>query len=165
MSTKKKRSQKQEKSVANDFNAVVTVASGALWGMKADCRSDKCLIECKTTEKKYYPVTSKVWEKIEEEAVRDHMRIPLLIVDVEDSDRLVVFSPKYFEGIVPSPFECLSNGDNKKSYRVSLKELEDIENDYGEYVYGKLFIICGKKRNMLCYMRVKDFAESFKEEL
>ena len=32
MRTVKKRSQKQEKSVAKDFNAKVTVASDALWG-------------------------------------------------------------------------------------------------------------------------------------
>ena len=66
MKTVKRRSQKQEKSVAKDFNANVTVASGAFWGMKADVRNDKFLIECKTTEKDYYSLTAKVWEKIEQ---------------------------------------------------------------------------------------------------
>ena len=65
MKTVKRRSQLQEKSVAKDFNAKVTVASGALWGMKADVRNEKFLIECKTTEKDYYSLTAKVWEKIE----------------------------------------------------------------------------------------------------
>ena len=165
MKTVKRRSQKQEKSVAKDFNAKVTVASGALWGMKADVRNDKFLIECKTTEKDYYPLTSKVWEKIEEEAIKDRGRTPLMIIDLEDKDRLVVFNPKHFEAQVPHPFECSYNGDEKKSFRVSLKDLEETEKDFGEYIYGKLFIICGKKRSMLMCMRHKDFEEVFKEEL
>ena len=165
MKTVKRRSQKQEKSVAKDFNAKVTVASGALWGMKADVRNDKFLIECKTTEKDYYPLTSKVWEKIEEEAIKDRGRTPLMIIDLEDRDRLVVFNPKYFETQVPEPYDCTSNGDNQKSFRVSLRELEEAEKDFGEYVYGRLFIICGKKRNMLFCMRHEDFVDTFKEEL
>ena len=165
MKTVKRRSQKQEKSVAKDFNARVTVASGALWGMKADVRNDKFLIECKTTEKDYYSLTAKVWEKIEEEAIRDRWRIPLMIIDLEDKDRLVVFNTKYFETQVPEPFDSTYNGDSQKSFRVSLKELEEAEKDFGEYIYGRLFIICGKNRNMLFYMRHKDFVETFKEEL
>ena len=165
MKTVKRRSQKQEKSVAKDFNAKVTVASGALWGMKADVRNDKFLIECKTTEKDYYSLTATVWEKISEEATRDHMRIPLMVIDVEDRDRLVVFNPKDFQTSVPEPYDCTYNGDNQKSFRVSLWELEEAERDIESYVYGRLFIICGKKRNMLFYMRMKDFEETFKEEL
>lgn len=164
MKTVKRRSQKQEKSVAKDFNARVTVASGALWGMKADVRNDKFLIECKTTEKDYYSLTSKVWEKIEEEATKDRWRTPLMVIDLEDKDRLVVFNPKYFDTKVPEPFECTSNGDSQKSFRVSLKELEEAEKEFGEYVYGRLFLICGKKRNMLFYMRMKDFEEFLEEE-
>lgn len=164
MRTVKKRSQKQEKSVANDFNAVVTVASGALWGMKADCRSEKCLIECKTTEKKYYPVTSKVWEKIEEEAVRDHMRIPLLVVDLEDSIRYVVFNPDFFTTEVPRP-RIEEPAPYKKSYRLTSNKFDKFFDDWLEDFKACFFTICGKKRNMLCYMRIKDFAEAFKEEL
>lgn len=168
MKTVKKRSQKQEKSVAKDFNAKVTVASGALWGMKADVRNDKFLIECKTTEKDYYPLTAKVWEKIEKEAIKDHGRIPLMIIDLEDRVRLVVFKPKDFETELPSPYDCTAKTLDErkmKSYRVSLKELIEAEEDLEEYIYGKLFIICGDKRNMLFFMRMKDFEETFKEEL
>ena len=76
MKTVKRRSQKQEKSVAKDFNARTVVASGAKWGAKGDVRNDKFLIECKTTEKDYYSLTANVWEKIEREAITDHMRTP-----------------------------------------------------------------------------------------
>lgn len=164
MKTVKRRSQKQEKSVAKDFNAKVTVASGALWGQKGDVRNSKFLLECKTTEKDYYSLTAKVWEKIEEEAIKDRGRIPLMIIDVEDRDRLVVFNPKDFETNLPVPYENTYNGDNKKSFRVSLKELEEAEKDFEEYVYGRLFIICGNKKNMLFFMRMKDFENIFKEE-
>lgn len=165
MNTIKKRSQRQERSVAKDFDAKVVVASGALWGAKGDVRSDKCLIECKTTEKPYYSVTSKVWEKIEREALKDGMRTPLLIVDLEDRDRVVVFNPKYFERDLPTPYDNTHNGYNKKSFRVSVKRLEETSDYFDMYIYGQLFMICGEKKNLLCYMRFKDFIEAFKEEL
>lgn len=164
MKTVKRRSQKQEKSVAKDFGAKVTVASGALWGMKADVRNDKFLIECKTTEKDYYSLTAKVWEKIAEEAVRDHIRTPLMVIDVEDRDRLVVFNPKDFQTPLPEPYNCTANG-TPKSFRVSLGQLDEATELFQQYVYGRLFMICGKKNNMLFYMRMKDFVEHFKEEL
>lgn len=163
MRTVKRRSQKQEKSVAKDFNARVTVASGALWGMKGDVRNDKYLIECKTTEKEYYSLTAKVWEKIEEEAVRDRMRTPIMVIDVEDRDRLVVFNPKNFQTPLPQPFDCTSDGI-KKSFRVSLKDLEESGEVFEEYVYGHMFQICGKKTNMLFCMRSKDFEGYLKKE-
>lgn len=93
----KKKSQLQEKSVAKDLNAKTVVASGALWGSKGDVRHDEFLVECKTTEKPYYSLTMKVWEKIEKEAVRDGLRIPLMCVDINNGkDRYAVFLEKHF---------------------------------------------------------------------
>ena len=96
MKTVKRRSQKQEKSVAKMFNAKQVIASGSLWFADSDVRNDLFLIECKTTEKDFYSITTKVWEKIEEEALKDGMRRPLLIVDLRDKDRYVVFNPNQF---------------------------------------------------------------------
>lgn len=93
MLTDKRRSQKQEKSVAKSFGARPTPASGAKWGQKGDVRSEDFLIECKTTKKDYYTITTKVWEKIRIEATKDHGRIPLLVIDLRDQDRYVVFRP------------------------------------------------------------------------
>lgn len=164
--TVKQRSQKQEKAVAKALEAKVVVASGAIWSAKGDCRSEKCLIECKTTKKDFYSVTSKVWEKIEEEAIRDNDRIPLLVVDLQDKERFVVFKPSYFDKEVPCPYDNESNGEAKKSFRLSLNELEKTATFVEEpYIYGRLFIICGNKSSMLMYMRYKDFIENFKEEL
>ena len=97
MRTVRKRSQAQEKKVAEQFNGRQVIASGSLWFADSDVRTNKFLIECKTTEKDYYSLTSKVWEKIEKEAIKDRMRIPLMAIDLQDKDRIIVFRLKDFE--------------------------------------------------------------------
>lgn len=164
MPTVKKRSQKQEKSVAKDFNARVTPASGALWGQKGDVRSDKFLIECKTTWNTFYPLTAKTWDKIYVEATKDHGRIPLMVIDLEDKDRVVVFRVDDFITKPPEPLEVTCN-ENQKTFRISAKHLDEHTETFGSYVYGKLFLLCASRRYMLCYMRMKDFQEHYKEEL
>ena len=165
MKTDRKRSQLQEKSVAKQFNAKTVVASGSLWFADSDVRSDKFLIECKTTEKDYYPLSAKVWEKIEREATKDHMRIPIMIIDLEDSDRMVVLSPKYFSTKLDRGYECSQNDPNAKSFRISKKYLDECTEDFGEPIIAKLFRICGEKPHLLFYMQYKDFIDVFKEEL
>lgn len=160
MRTVKKRSQKQEKSVAKSFNARVTAASGALWGMKGDVRSDKFLIECKTTEKDYYTLTAKVWEKIQEEAIQDHMRTPLMLIDLKDKDRYVVFRPKDFGGVI-SPL--MSTVKVNKSVRITSSMVGEMPT--GDYISSQQFILGGKQNNVLCVMMYKDFEEEYKEEL
>ena len=161
MKTVKRRSQKQEKSVAKKFNATLTAASGALGGMKGDVRSDKDLIECKTTEKDYYTLTAKVWEKIQEEAIQDHMRTPLMVIDLKDTDRYVVFRPKDFNKSMVSPL--LSSVQVNKSVRITSTMVGEMET--GDYIHSQQFILSGKQNNVLCVMMYKDFEEEFKEEL
>ena len=161
MKTVKRRSQKQEKRVAKKFNARLTAASGALWGMKGDVRSDKYLIECKTTEKDYYTLTAKVWEKIQEEAIQDHMRTPLMVIDLKDTDRYVVFRPKDFNKSMVSPL--LSSIQVNKSVRITSTMVGEMET--GDYIHSQQFILSGKQNNVLCVMMYKDFEEEFKEEL
>lgn len=117
----KKKSQLQEKSVAKDLDAKTVVASGALWGSKGDVRHDEFLVECKTTEKPFYSLTMKVWEKIEKEAVRDGLRIPLMCVDINNGeDRYAVFLEKHFRHY--KTYYDLETGDtcwcDKKSFQV-----------------------------------------------
>ena len=116
----KKKSQLQEKSVAKDLDAKTVVASGALWGSKGDVRHDEFLVECKTTEKPYYSLTMKVWEKIEKEAVRDGLRIPLMCVDLNDGkDRYAVFLEKHFKHY--KTYYDLETGDTSWSDRDSFR--------------------------------------------
>lgn len=87
----KRKSMKQESRVAKDFGGRVQLASGAIpsVGMKGDVRTGDparfnegdFLIENKFTDKNYFNFTRSVWEKIEREALKDGMRIPLLQVD------------------------------------------------------------------------------------
>lgn len=158
----KDKSTKQEKSVAKQFNGKTTISSGAIWFDKADVRSEKFLIECKTTQNSFYSVTSKVWEKVDRESCYAN-KTPLLIVDLKDAERFVVFNPNHF-GDKEYHYECTSNGINKKSYRISIAELEELK-EYDFDCVAKLFVICGDKRNMLMYMRLKDFMKYYKEEL
>lgn len=155
MQTVKQRSKKQEKSVAKTFNARTVVASGALWGSKGDVRNDNFLIECKTTVRDYYSLNAKTWEKIESEAIRDHGRIPLLVIDLKDSERYVVFSHRYFQHF--SGYFEMSTTLKDKSYTIRSGYLDSIKD--APYVYGKNFAICGNKKNVLSFMREKDFID------
>lgn len=78
----KKKSQKQENQVAFDLGGKVTIASGALYFQKADVRTDKYLVECKYTDKGFYSLTTKTWEKIRSEAIKDGLRIPVMQIDL-----------------------------------------------------------------------------------
>lgn len=160
MSTVKRRSQKQEKSVAKSFNARPTVASGALWGMKGDVRNDKFLIECKTTEKDYYSITTKVWEKIEDEALKDRMRTPLLIVDLQDTDRYVVFNPNQFIRQVNTYEIAPHVHGGCKSYRFKGYTQEDLP-----ILFSVIPLKSKKKNHILMVMKMTEFEDFFEKEL
>lgn len=160
MSTVKRRSQKQEKSVAKSFNARPTVASGALWGMKGDVRNDKFLIECKTTEKDYYSITTKVWEKIEDEALKDRMRTPLLIIDLQDTDRYVVFNPNQFIRQVNTYEIAPHVHGGCKSYRFKGYTQEDLP-----ILFSVLPLKSKKKNHILMVMKMTEFEDFFEKEL
>lgn len=100
MLTKKKRSQKQEKSVAKNLDAKTVIASGAFWGAKGDVRSEQFLFECKTTEKPKYNFTAKSWEKITKQATADHMRTPVFVVDICDRERFFIVNAKDFISLI-----------------------------------------------------------------
>ena len=159
--TTKYKSNKPEEEVATLFGGKQVIASGSLWFADSDVRSDKYLIECKTTEKDYYTLTSKVWEKIQEEAIQDHMRTPLMVIDLKDTDRYVVFRPKDFNRSIVSPL--LSSVQVNKSVRITSTMVGEMET--GDYIHSQQFILSGKQNNVLCVMMYKDFEEEFKEEL
>ena len=81
-SFEQKRSLRQEQKTAKEINGRTTPASGSRWHQKGDIRSDKFLIECKTTTKDSYRLTAKTWEKIYKEALRDGIREPVMRIDL-----------------------------------------------------------------------------------
>lgn len=96
----KKKSQAQEKKVAKDIGGKTILASGALWFAKGDVRSDRFLIECKTTGNRYYSLSSSTWEKIYYEAVKDGLRIPVMCITLERENKtLALLRVEDFEGL------------------------------------------------------------------
>jgi hypothetical protein len=81
--TNRKLSQAQEKSAAKQLNGRVTAASGATVFAKGDVRCDAFLVECKATRQRAYVLRYSTWEKIEREALKDGLRIPLMCVDMQ----------------------------------------------------------------------------------
>lgn len=160
MKTVRKKSQKQEKSVAKDMGAKTVVASGAMWNAKGDVRSDKFLMECKTTEKDFYSITTKVWEKIAMEADKDGLRIPLLFVDLRDSDRYVVFNPNDFS-IQVKVYEIVPHVHGGcKSYKFKGYTSEDLP-----LLFSLVPVKMNKKNHILMVMKYSEFEDMFKEEL
>lgn len=167
----KVKSAKQENKIAKDIQGKVTIASGALYFQKADVRNSKFLVECKTTEKKSFPLTTKIWDKIEKESLRDNMRIPLLCIDVEDGtndidNSLVVFN---WNDLVAYKEEGLFNNTKidvevlqlNKSVSVSKSHLEGII-DYAVNPLGVPIksIFHQSKGKYLVMMYWKDFMRS-----
>ena len=174
--TTKFKSNKQEKSVSKELNGRTVVGSGSRWFADSDVKTDKFLVECKTTAKNYFSVTTELWEKIEREATKDHMRIPLMVIDlnndsVHESERYVVFKYNTF-GIFPYPYAgklTLEGKNAPKSYRITSGYLDNLDDAFGDKVFGKLFDIASTKKSAsahtLFYMRMDDFKEFYKKEL
>lgn len=98
----KRKSQKQEKLTAKEFGGETQLASGALTHLKGDVRTGgfniqagktnefDFLIENKFTDKNYYILHEATWNKINKEAIRDNLRIPLMQIDIQDLSLVVM---------------------------------------------------------------------------
>ena len=75
------------KKIGNEFEKKVqkTINSGQLWFNKGDLHTDDYVVECKYTEKKGYRITTKLLQKIWDEAL-DANKLPLLIIGIKDKD-------------------------------------------------------------------------------
>jgi len=93
----KRKSAKQEALTAKEFGGRVTPASGALTGAKGDVRTADFLIENKYTDADSYKMELKTWKKIDNEALRDGMRVPMMQIDIQDL-QLVMVDYEYFKG-------------------------------------------------------------------
>lgn len=136
--TTKYKSNLQEKRVAKDLQAKTVIASGAIWSAKADVRNDMILCECKVTDKPFYSLTMQVWSKVEKEAIKDGLRIPLMCVELNGGkDKFAVFKEKDFRHLYNRYFD-LYVGDtqwcDKKSFRVvsPARVIMSLFNDKGE---------------------------------
>lgn len=115
MSYVRKKSQKQEKRTAKDFGGKTQIGSGCIWTMKADVRTgtgrgegfneSDFLIENKFTDKNFYSLKRDIWEKIEREALRDNMRIPLMQIDIQDLELIVMDKNTFISHFESSGYE------------------------------------------------------------
>lgn len=134
INTVKKKSAKQEKKTAKEFNGRTQLASGALWGMKGDVRtgeartssfnSDDFLIENKYTDKSFYSLTTTVWNKIQKEAIRDNMRKGIMQIDVRELSVVVLDYNDYLELFEDYEIELKEITNYAKSFRINEDDLE-----------------------------------------
>lgn len=131
----KRKSAKQEKRTAKEFGGRTTPASGAMWSAKGDVRTLDYLIENKYTDSKKYKLELKILEKIENEALKDNFRTPILQVDIADELSLVVLNHNDFlvisEGYTCSDYNLPTGA---KSVTLDLDDIylmNDEWNDYG----------------------------------
>lgn len=76
----RKQWEKKEAKDAKLFNAKTTPRSGGMWFAKGDSKSEKFLIENKTTGKDNISINGLVWDKINKEALLEG-RLPLLSIE------------------------------------------------------------------------------------
>lgn len=121
--TTKYKSNLQEKRVAKELGGRRVIASGSLWFASSDVRHDNLLVECKTTDKDYYSLSLATWEKIEKEAVRDGLRIPVMCIDIKGGEEsYAVFLEnhfKHYKRYYNLNDDVETSWTDKKSFRVN----------------------------------------------
>lgn len=134
------KSKRQEARTAKDLGGKTTIASGALV-QKGDVFNEHFLVECKTTEKPYYSLTRKVWDKIVKEARNSNLRTAVMRIDISDSDNPMSFAilnePTFTMMCYGTAVYVLDIVDcNAKSFRVSADRQHFVNSDV---VVGSFF--------------------------
>ena len=83
----KKRPRQKNKVKGQKFESLVqkTLNSGSLWFDKGDLRTEDYLIECKYTDKKGFRITTKILEKLWNEAL-ERNKLPALTIGISDEE-------------------------------------------------------------------------------
>lgn len=156
----KKKSQAQEKKTAELLGGRPQIASGAIWTMKADVRTEDFLVENKFTDSDHYSLTRATWEKIEKEAINDSLRTPMMQIDVKEQQVVVIDK---------NLWECISEGyknlniianvsTTKKSYRITEVIAEKLNIPTTCLNYSKLtFANNGMKEKTLVILSLNNF--------
>lgn len=70
-----------------------TINSGAFWFDKGDLKSDEYFIECKYTEKKGFRITTKMLEKLWNDAL-DSNKLPVIVIGIKNGNQKFVLKGK-----------------------------------------------------------------------
>lgn len=100
MDKRLKASRGQEKRAAVALGGTVQPGSGSSWMRKGDVRSERHLIECKTTVRESYRMDRKTLDKIECEALMDGREF-VLLVEIQGREYAVI-SRDYFVELTES---------------------------------------------------------------
>lgn len=88
--------QRKEKEDANDFGGRKTPRSGGFWGFPGDIKTDKFLIDSKTTKHKSFTIPASMWRKINHEALKSRLIAMLSISLINEDIDLVVLDKNDF---------------------------------------------------------------------
>lgn len=153
----RKKSKKQEKNDADFFGGKCQPGSGACWGAKGDVKCENYLIENKYTDSDKYSFKLSLWDKLNNEAIKEGLRIPLFRVDIKDL-KLVIWEES-------SNLHTLqiwwSANIKAKSYTLSysfIKEIIENANSSGKIFVGEL-VFCHRKFILMLREDFKDFVD------
>ena len=156
----KKKSQIQESKTADLLGGRTQIASGAIWSMKADVRTDDYLVENKFTDEDHYSLTRATWEKIEHEAINDSLRTPMMQIDIREQ-QVVVIDKNLWEVLSKgySNLNIIANvSTTKKSYRITEVIAEKLNIPTTCLNYSKLtFANNGMREKTLVILSLKNF--------
>lgn len=161
MSYIKKKSQRQEKRTAREFKGRTTPASGALSGIKGDVRTDKFLIENKFTDSDSYTLKFVTWNKIRMEALKDELRTPLMQVDIQDL-QLVILNKSLFNSIYqrkeePVVTKTVLAEKSIKLTKKALLEVFELQKSYSIIPYYTIEFTSAIKSTFLVVMPKNEF--------
>lgn len=153
----KRKSKKQETRTAKEFGGKVTPASGALDGAKGDVRTNSFLIENKFTDKSWYRLDLKIWDKIFKEATKDGLRTPLMQIDIQELQLIVGVSYDIIEIVKDEMPEVINLHITANSMRIDSFIFDSCgalclffpDYRYPLVVIKKQFVIDGISDNML----------------
>lgn len=154
----RKKSMKQEKENAEIFGGKCQPGSGACWGAKGDVICDAYLIEAKYTDAYSYSFSLKTWDKIENEAYRADLRIPLLQLNIKDLS-LIIFN----SSLIPytSPLYMAYSGSYlPRGNSMTIKYDDCVKNIDTCFKDGKLWmqrIVFAGSSNAFYMMQREDF--------
>lgn len=86
LGSKKKEWQKHEEKVAIHLKGGKRVKGSGAGNVKGDIRSDKFIVECKSTKFKSFSITERLLEKLEEDSFGAD-KIPILSIELENGKR------------------------------------------------------------------------------
>lgn len=122
----RKKSKKQEKNDAEFFGGKCQPGSGACWGAKGDVKCENYLIENKYTDTNKYSFKLSLWDKLQTEAIREGLRLPLFRVDIKDI-KLVIWECNFLPSFCEQPqVLVVPISVNNKSYTLEYETLRKL---------------------------------------